>query len=672
MKSCIFNIISFPPDENQPEMRSNIRKVLFLLIILLWNYSSLSSQIVDFTRENPYKKVFVATDNFGASYLDTLEIAYAKTAVDTLKFSMLNDLAYFWHSRNLNTAMKFTDIGLAHTRDSNNELWEGRFQITQAAILLRMEKLDSAQQVLELARKKVHKGDLPFLNTQLGYVYERRGQLGRAADYALESLRLGEELNDEKAMALAYSDLSNLFWKQSKFEKGLEYGLKSVALFEKRKINDLDYDFTLYVVGNNYLALRQHDDALRYYDYSIAIGERYGFYNNLSDVYISLVDLYAYLNRFEEAAEAGDNALKYAELLENDFMMMRSYLSVGKLLNIQGKYSAAIESLTKCIATATEDFGDSFYLSIAYETLGKAYAGNHQYEEAYKAFAEYDQLKNSVFTAEADQRISLLQTEFDVAQKDGTILLQESQISRQRTSQTLIIIIAALLLLLLILAYKAIQNNVNKNRLLEKQNKEKEFLLKEIHHRVKNNLETVSSLLSLQSEQINDPDIAEAMNKSQQRVQSMSMIHQKLYQGASLAAIEMKDYFFNLGNYLIEAYGAKDRIELHCKMDPLELDVDIAIPIGLIVNELITNSMKYAFPDQRTGKITISLEEVDSLLHLTVKDNGVGQKPELRVAGTGFGTQLIELLTRQLDGKMKLLRTKGTMVFFEFQLNKAA
>ncbi|MBT8183592.1 MAG: histidine kinase, partial [Eudoraea sp.] len=379
-----------------------------------------------------------------------------------------------------------------------------------------------------------------------------------------------------------------------------------------------------------------------------------------------------YLNRFEEAAEAGQKAIKYADLLQNDFMSMRSYLSIGKLLNLQGKYTAAIESLKQCIVTATEDFGDSYYLSIAYETLGKAYAGNHQYEEAYKAFAEYDELKKRVFTAEADQRISLLQTEFEVAQKDGRIRLQETQISRQRSRQTLIIIIAGLLLMLLLLAYKAIQNNVRKNRLLEKQNREKEFLLKEIHHRVKNNLEIVSSLLSLQSEQLNDPNIAEAMFKSQQRVHSMSMIHQKLYQGQSISAIEMKDYFVNLGNYLITSYGAKDQINLCCDMDPIELDVDIAIPIGLIANELVTNAMKYAFPDRRKGKITITLKEVDSLLHLTVKDDGIGKLRNLKVEGTGFGTQLIELLTQQLDGKMKLIDTEGTMVYFEFQLHKAA
>jgi two-component sensor histidine kinase len=176
----------------------------------------------------------------------------------------------------------------------------------------------------------------------------------------------------------------------------------------------------------------------------------------------------------------------------------------------------------------------------------------------------------------------------------------------------------------------------------------------------------------LQSAQIDDPGIIEAMKKSQQRVQSMSMIHQKLYQGKSLAAIEMKEYFKNLGDFIIDSFGAQEQITLHCNMNEIELDVDMAIPIGLIVNELISNSLKYAFPNSTSGRIEIRLEKVGPELHLKVADNGVGRMEGAQAEGTGFGTQLIELLTKQLDGNMKLTIENGTAIFFEFQLNKAA
>lgn len=631
----------------------------------------LFAQNNEFVLENSYKKVFVETDDFDASYLDFLEESYPKAKTESIQFSMLNDLAYYWHTRNLVKALDFTEKGLALTRQKKDTLWEGRFQITQAVILLRMEKLYDAEAILKSAKAKVCEEDLPFLYTQLGYVYERRGELDKAADYALESLHLGAKLGNKKAVALANSDFSNLFWKQSKFETGLEYGLESLKVFKEWGITDLDYDFTLYVVGNNYLELKDYENAKNYYEKALVIGEHYGFYNNLSDVYISLVDLYTYLEEYENAAEAGKNALKYAELLENEFMMMRSWLSIGKLQNAQGEFVAAAESLQQCITIASDNFGDEYYLSQAYNALGVAQAGNHNYQEAYHSFAEYDTLKDKIFTAEADQRISLLRTEFDLASKEGTILEQESQIKKHQTRQILFAIIAGLLLLLLMLSYKAIQNKFKINKLLRRQNEEKEFLLKEIHHRVKNNLEIVSSLLSLQSAQINDPNILDVMSESQHRVHSMGMIHQKLYMGKNLAAVEMKDYFINLSNYIIDAFSAENHVTIDVKMNALELDVDMAIPIGLIVNELFTNALKYAFPDKRKGNILISLKEMGTMLHLEVTDNGIGKK-EGDTNGTGFGTQLIELLTKQLDGKMVLNINKGTSVSIQFQLYKAA
>jgi len=630
----------------------------------------INAQIINIDSPEPYNQVFVKTDKFGVSYLDTLTNALRKVKQDTVKFAILNDLAYYWHTRNLDTALYFTKKGLLLTTQKKDTLWQGRFQITQGAILLRQEKLDSANIVLEDAKQKVMPTDLAFLNTQLGYVFERRGQLDKAADYALESLRLGKKLNDIKAQALAYSDLSNLFWKQSKFNKGIKFGLKSIQLFEVRKIKDLDYDFTLYVVGNNYLGLKNYKKALHYFNRAKAIGEHYGFYNNLSDIYIYLTDLYAYLGNYNKAKETGKNAVKYAKLLNNNFMIMRSWLSIGKLQNLKGDYNNAVISLKESIKVATKKFGDEYYLSQAYESLSKAYNGIGAYNNAYVALKEYIKLRDAIFTAESDQRISLLQTQFEVALKEETIKHQHAKIAQQHTLQTLIIVIASLLLLMLAILFITFQKNRNKNKLLKKQNKEKEFLLKEIHHRVKNNLEIISSLLALQSAQLEDTGTINIMQESQNRVHSMSMIHQRLYQGKHLAFIEMKEYLINLGQHILDSFGKEGIITLRYEMNRLELDVDTAVPLGLIVNELLTNSLKYAFPDNRKGIITIYLEQKDThTLKLEIIDDGIGSKNEI-IKGTGFGLQLIKILTQQLNGIMKIDSANGTHFFFEFKNDK--
>ncbi len=212
--------------------------------------------------------------------------------------------------------------------------------------------------------------------------------------------------------------------------------------------------------------------------------------------------------------------------------------------------------------------------------------------------------------------------------------------------------------------------NIAQSSLLAR-NAENELLLKEIHHRVKNNLEVVSSLLALQSNQIDDENTKEAMLEGQNRVQSIGIVHQKLYQGKNLGAIEMKDYFINLSDSILDSFGANKRVQVECAMNALNVDVDTAVPLGLIVNELLTNTIKYAFPDGRSGKVQIKLEQKSNgILQMQISDNGIGKGGA--VNGTGFGGQLISLLTQQLGGTMKEENNNGTHIFFEFKSVKAA
>ncbi|MEZ4950380.1 MAG: sensor histidine kinase [Saprospiraceae bacterium] len=198
-------------------------------------------------------------------------------------------------------------------------------------------------------------------------------------------------------------------------------------------------------------------------------------------------------------------------------------------------------------------------------------------------------------------------------------------------------------------------------------------MLKEIHHRVKNNLQTISSLLSLQSESISDKTALDAVQESKNRVASMALIHQKLYQGDNLAAIEMRDYFETIGRAVKDSFGEKARhISFDVDMSRVELDVDTAIPIGLITNELITNSLKYAFPKNQEGQISIQLSrENNGLLKLKIADNGVGIPAGLKEKdGSGFGTLLIQLLTSQLGGTLEKSNEEGTATIIQFPLQE--
>jgi two-component system, sensor histidine kinase PdtaS len=633
---------------------------------------ALNAQVKELNGSIEYQEVFVETDAFGNEYLDVLEKVYPRISIDTLRLKIINDLGYYYHTRNLKKSLEIINKGLEQARTLENMYWEGKLQVSLGAVLLRMEELDLAELTLRAAIEKIPEQERWLLYTNLGYVYERRGELDEAFAIASNNLKMGEKYRDTKAMAMACSDLSNLFWKQGKFDKGLEYGLKSLDLFKKRGINDLDYDFTFHLVGNNLIALKRFEEAIGYFQASVKIGEQYGFYNNLSDTYIALAELNRELGNFPNAEHAANEALKYAKLLENDFMIMRSLIKLGKLKNYMGEFDFAIEYLQKSIMIATPDFGDKFYLGLAYEELSKAYEGNDKLKESLEAYKIHNKLHEEVFNSEADKRIALLQTQMDISQKEATISLQEARLNQQQILQVFILIMTGLLLIFLTVLYVFFIRKKKYSKVLEKQNKEKEFLLKEIHHRVKNNLEIISSLLSLQSEEIEDEKLKTIMAESQNRVHSMGLIHQNLYLEEDLASIEMKQYFQNLGNYILDSFGVMDRISIECQMEPLDLDIDRAIPIGLIINELLTNALKYAFPDKRNGQIKISLKEIQGLLQLKVSDNGIGYHKNSPNMGTGFGTQLINMLCKQLDGEMELISDSGTAFYFQFHIYHAA
>ncbi len=193
--------------------------------------------------------------------------------------------------------------------------------------------------------------------------------------------------------------------------------------------------------------------------------------------------------------------------------------------------------------------------------------------------------------------------------------------------------------------------------------REKEALLREIHHRVKNNMQIISSLFNLQAGTIRDPKAIEGIRECQSRIRSMSLIHEKLYQSKNLAQIQFADYIQSLTVHLFHFWqvGA-DRIKLETRLDPVVLDINTAIPAGLIVNEMISNALEHAFPDGRRGTIRVELRSSGAEAHeITVQDDGVGLPEGFEAAAQEtLGLQLIHMLAGQLDGTVRIVREGGT------------
>lgn len=205
---------------------------------------------------------------------------------------------------------------------------------------------------------------------------------------------------------------------------------------------------------------------------------------------------------------------------------------------------------------------------------------------------------------------------------------------------------------------------------IKKSLQEKEVLLKEVQHRVKNNLQVISSMLDLQTDYVKDSGVLKLFVEAQKRVKSMALVHERMYQSEVLTDLDFTQYIENLGNYIFKIYGVNTkRISMKIDINEANIDFNRAIQLGLIVNELISNSLKHAFPDDLEGQVNVRLDSEDEYFILTTSDNGVGLPKKFRLRQTkSLGLQLVQALTNQLKGSIKIDRRKGTRFRIKFPI----
>jgi two-component sensor histidine kinase/ligand-binding sensor domain-containing protein len=213
------------------------------------------------------------------------------------------------------------------------------------------------------------------------------------------------------------------------------------------------------------------------------------------------------------------------------------------------------------------------------------------------------------------------------------------------------------------------ENVAQRTVMLERKNHEKEVLLKEVHHRVKNNLQIITSLLNLQSRHVSDPAALDTLREVKDRIKSISMLHQRLYQREELSCIDLSEYVQTLCRSLFASYGVReDHVRLEFDIPSLYLDIDTALTLGLIVNELVSNTLKYAFPEQRKGTLLIELLRVTETDYtLTICDDGTGLPDNFEEKmATSFGLQLVSSLIKKLHGSLKFYSQGGTQIRLQF------
>lgn len=606
--------------------------------------------------------------------LDSLERLLSAAPDNAQRLELFSQLTSQAFRGDLHLALDYAKRGLELAEKNGDKAWQAKFCEMGGRMYANLLQLDSAMLFFDRATAGyAATGDAKGQAStafKKAWVYKQRSELPKAAEADLQALRLMESIGDQEGIANALARVAEDLRLQGRGEEAMQYALRSVDMAEKNGFQQ-QLAHSLRETGVVCGFLYNYEQSLYYFEKALVLAKTLDFSPiELAGLLNDRGNALKRLKRYPEAIPNYRECLELGNRFNLDMLKSSAYGNLGEVYMLMGRYTEALPYQLKTIGIQEQN-QDLYNLVESYTHLSTTYENLNDYASALTYERKARQLRDSTLNVESDAKISELRTQYETEKKEATIGLQQAQISRQRIVEWLGFGIAALLALLAYVFRKNAVAREKANAQLAAKNAENELLLKEIHHRVKNNLEVVSSLLALQSAQIDDPNVKDAMQEGRNRVQSIGIVHQKLYQRDNLAAVEMRDYFLNLSESVLDTFGAENRVRVECIMQELELDVDTAVPLGLIVNELLVNALKYAFPGDRAGQVRIQLvKQPDGILHLEVADNGVGKVGQTQ--GTGFGGQLVSLLTRQLNGSIHEEEKNGLTIRFDFNLNKAA
>ncbi|HWB28265.1 MAG TPA: sensor histidine kinase [Chitinophagaceae bacterium] len=511
--------------------------------------------------------------------------------------------------------------------------------------------------------------------------FSRNKQYGNAILYSQKIITLADSAGLKNKMGLANLKLGNLYFMMDQLKTAIGYHEKAIeyALAEKHAGSGTDEADHVINTANiclsqEFLELKQYDSTLHYID----VGLKKAIELNDPDGQATFYQVHAFLlqklKKYRESLLPARMALKITAANNITY----EYVDSWRALAIGYSHDGNADSAVHYARLATDlshkiNYSKEDEVSLD-EMWGTVYEGVGNYPKA----LEYKQKQIDDYKAyrdnEVNKTINQSDIQFGTKQKEKQIENLSEQAQRQRIIQWAI---AAGLLISVATAFAFWRSYRNKQKtalVLEQSNREKEVFLKEIHHRVKNNLQIISSLLYLQFKEYEDPRLLEALQQAQQRIKSMALVHNKLYETQDVVHVYLKEYINDLAAGILVSNnpdGKNINVSV-TETGKISFSLDTSISIGLILNEVITNSCKYAFVNKTGGQINISLDEVaQNRYKLQIADDGNGL-PEDFEKKNSLGVRLVKNLARQMGGQASFSSGAGTMVTIIFSENIAA
>lgn len=519
---------------------------------------------------------------------------------------------------------------------------------------------------------------------QIGRAYSTLNDYAEALKMYIKALSVAEKTNDYKRQALTFGNIGWMYKNTGEtsesaedLDKAKEYIDKGLEITRKHQLQSEEISLmsNLAVI---YDLKKLHNKAIETYTAIIPKIDPKNKWS-LINIRMNLGISYKNSRQLDSALAQYKIALGLADSIKDDFYKMVVIDNMANLYYEMGQYGLSTNMAFEAINNSyTQDFA-AIRVDM-YDCLRKVYEKQGNYKNALAYSQKLLAIKDSVLNKEKSAQLKDMQEKYETDIKDKQINVQQGQISYNQKLNLILGAGAVAFLLIAVFIYANLRKTARLNRTisaqrdeLAKQSNTLSVMMKELHHRVKNNLQIVSSLLNLQSMRLSDTEAVNAVKESRERVQAMSLIHQRLYKTDDITGINMQEYVKDLADFLAASYGyGPDDIVINIDIAEEWVDVDKALPIGLILNELLTNAFKYAFNGVKQPQLDISFKHTGSDVTLTVKDNGHGLDPaKWNKSKTGsFGRQLVKALCSQLRAKEKLEVENGTS--FTFIIPQAA
>ncbi|MFK7907599.1 MAG: tetratricopeptide repeat protein [Chitinophagales bacterium] len=537
----------------------------------------------------------------------------------------------------LTTNKSFNELfkeGLTHFNRSNNKQASIFFLAALKKSSKEMSKEKEVNCYLQLFKTSYKEGDYQkseeyieqahslcaeikndFLYAQVlsnrGLLHKNMGQYKKATSSLLKAAEIFGQEGKKKELAITYNTLGGIFIRLTNYDKATQYHLTALKIRKKMKLKEAVAK-SKNNLANVYLAQGKLVEAEKYIRGAIK-GKKQAKASKISlaSSYVILGTILKEKGQINKAFKYFKKSLKRRLQYNDKVGLSGAYLEIGEVWNIRGDYKKAITTLKKGLQLSEEMNFGSNALSYLF-TLSRIYKKQGNYKKALESYERYDELRQKLITERLGQFVSEKQMEFDVKQKDRTI--------------------------------EAMEINI-----------------REFHHRVKNNFQFISSLLSSQYNQTQDDGMRNLIRETETRIQAMTYVHRSLYNKLDSSHIKMRSYLENLIENLVLSHGfMMEEVIGEMQIDNGSLHAQTAMQLGLIVNELVSNAFKHAFVNHPNPKLKVSLNlEKNDKIHLTVSDNGAGFNIE-ESRKDAFGVKLIKKLAVDLDGVGRFTNENGT------------